>query len=115
MAFLRTVLRCSVYKKYGLFVDQPRNQFNVGQIVLKSTTAAATKTSTSEVQPPRDPLDITFEDAKAAFKSKTNLELIRAYVVYTLCSFEYLVQNNMKVGFFYTLGFAGVEQIHVLK
>ncbi|XP_018570812.1 proline dehydrogenase 1, mitochondrial [Anoplophora glabripennis] len=100
MAFLRTVIRCSVYKKYGLLQDHP-SKFHVCRALLKSTTATSAnivQTSPKTVQqPPRDPLDITFEDAKAAFKSKTNLELIRAYVVYALCSFEYLVQNNMKL------------------
>lgn len=106
MAFLRTVIRCSVHKKYGLLINNLQNgsfgKINVNQIVLKSSAASSTtivdsKSSASVNNPPRDPLDITFEDAKAAFKSKTNLELIRAYVVYTLCSFETLVENNMKV------------------
>lgn len=45
----------------------------------------------------RDALDTNFNDPIASFKSKTNLELIRAYFVYLLCSSEYLVENNMKV------------------
>ncbi|XP_065173131.1 proline dehydrogenase 1, mitochondrial isoform X2 [Atheta coriaria] len=45
----------------------------------------------------KDALDITFEDHKAAFKSKTTWELLRAYIVYTMCSFETLVENNMKI------------------
>jgi proline dehydrogenase len=45
----------------------------------------------------KDPLDTSFNDPTAAFKSKTTFELIRAYFVYTLCSSEYLVENNMKV------------------
>lgn len=45
----------------------------------------------------RDTLDLTFEDAEAAFKSKTTWELIRAYLVFKLCSYKYLVDNNMKV------------------
>ncbi|XP_058174165.1 proline dehydrogenase 1, mitochondrial isoform X3 [Anopheles ziemanni] len=45
----------------------------------------------------RDPLDVSFNDPHAAFKSKTTLELIRAYFVYVLCSSEFLVENNMKI------------------
>lgn len=45
----------------------------------------------------KDPLDTSFNDPIAAFKSKTTLELIRAYFVYVLCSSEYLVEHNMKV------------------
>lgn len=47
--------------------------------------------------PQRDPLDVSFNDPHAAFKSKTTFELIRAYFVYVLCSSEFLVENNMKV------------------
>lgn len=108
MAFLRSLIRCSVYRKYGLLFDRLQNssfaKINANQILLKSNAASGTllQNQSSEAvqkQPPRDPLDITFEDAKAAFKSKTNLELIRAYVVYTLCSFESLVTHNMKVSY----------------
>lgn len=46
---------------------------------------------------PKDPLDTSFNNPNAAFKSKTTGELIRAYVVYLLCSSTYLVDNNLKV------------------
>lgn len=105
MAFLRSVIRYSVYRKYGLLFDRIQDsgfaKINAKQIVLKSTAASSTlvqnQSEAIPKQPPRDPLDITFEDAKAAFKSKTNLELLRAYVVYTLCSIDSLVTHNMKV------------------
>ena len=45
----------------------------------------------------RDPLDVSFENAEAAFRSKTTLQVLRAYLVFTLCSSNYLVENNMKV------------------
>lgn len=104
MAFLRTVIRCSANKKYGFLVNNLQNgRINFKQTVVKSTatgTIVQENTSSSAVgTSPKDPLDITFEDAKAAFKSKTNWELLRAYIVYTLCSFEYLVDNNMQVRF----------------
>lgn len=44
-----------------------------------------------------DPLDLKFNDPIAAFKSKTTMELLRAYVVYQMCSIEYIVEHNMKV------------------
>lgn len=108
MAFLRTAIRCSVfYRKYGLqggggggvlpccFQKAAKSSAAASAIVQESATSAV-----GNPQPQKDPLDITFEDAKAAFKSKTNWELIRAYIVYTLCSFDYLVENNMKVSQF---------------
>ncbi|KAM7346725.1 proline dehydrogenase slgA isoform 1-T1 [Cochliomyia hominivorax] len=47
--------------------------------------------------PQRDPLDVSFNDPIAAFKSKTTWELIRAYLVYVICSSEKLVEHNMKL------------------
>ncbi|XP_004536697.1 proline dehydrogenase 1, mitochondrial isoform X2 [Ceratitis capitata] len=49
------------------------------------------------VNPQRDPLDVGFNDPIAAFKSKTTWELIRAYLVYTVCSIEPVVENNLKI------------------
>lgn len=75
----------------------------------RSTVAAAAAPSSAGVQArsqqqdnnpssgQRDPLDVSFNDPHAAFKSKTTLELIRAYFVYVLCSSEFLVENNMKI------------------
>ncbi|XP_059611661.1 proline dehydrogenase 1, mitochondrial isoform X2 [Phlebotomus argentipes] len=48
-------------------------------------------------QPQRDPLDVRFADPNAAFKSKTTFELIRAYLVYLVCSSSYLVEHNMQL------------------
>ncbi|XP_017143454.1 proline dehydrogenase 1, mitochondrial isoform X1 [Drosophila miranda] len=45
--------------------------------------------------PQRDPLDVGFNDPVAAFKSKTTWELVRAYMVYMICSSEKLVEHNM--------------------
>ena len=46
----------------------------------------------------RDALDVTFEDFQASFKSKTTMDLIRAYFVFTFCSMDVIVDNNLKVG-----------------
>lgn len=73
-----------------------------------ATSATATtdvKRRQQQQQPPPpsaqprqiDPLDLKFNDPIAAFKSKTTTELVRAYVVYQMCSIEYIVENNMKV------------------
>lgn len=68
-----------------------------------STTAA----------PQRDPLDVGFNDPNAAFKSKTTFELIRAYLVYLMCSSETLVENNMKVRF--SLPMLGIPKLRNLS
>ncbi|KAI5725325.1 hypothetical protein M8J77_023846 [Diaphorina citri] len=45
----------------------------------------------------KDPLDLSFANPEAAFKSKTTWEVLRAYIVYQLCSSSFLVDNNMKL------------------
>lgn len=62
-----------------------------------SATTATSVQNSNDPKPQRDPLDVSFNDPIAAFKSKTTWELIRAYFVYLMCSSEYLVENNMKV------------------
>lgn len=100
MAFLRAFIKCSGSKNQRFILGRLQDFGKVNSVALKSTAAGAIvqETSPSTVSTPRkDPLDITFENAEAAFKSKTFMELIRAYFVYTVCSSETMVENNMKV------------------
>lgn len=49
----------------------------------------------------KDSLDLTFEDHRAAFKSKTTWEVIRAYLIFQICGIDAIVDNNeklMKIG-----------------
>ena len=46
-----------------------------------------------------DELDLTFLDHKAAFKSKTTWEVLRAYIVFNLCGIRPLVDHNEAVSF----------------
>lgn len=67
----------------------------------QSTAAAAAKPAESPSgSPPRDALDVSFNNPEAAFKSKTTWELVRAYLVYMICSSGYIVENNLKVTYF---------------
>lgn len=65
--------------------------------VDKQNANSEGKATTPSTSPRRDPLDLTFENAEAAFRSKSTWEVLRAYLVFTLCSSNYLVENNMKV------------------
>jgi len=53
--------------------------------------------SSLDAKPKFDPLDTSFANPEATFKSKTTWEIFRAYIVYQLCSSSYLVENNMQV------------------
>lgn len=48
----------------------------------------------SSAPSPRDELDLSFNSPKDAFKSKKTSELVRAYLVYQICSINWLVENN---------------------
>lgn len=110
MAFLRTVPRCCAGKKIFKCVPLPvvglrdQNAVSAALVRLIERGYVSTGRVTGSVQQPMsdqsrqiDPLDLKFNDPVAAFKSKTTMELVRAYVVYQICSIEYLVENNMKV------------------
>jgi len=45
----------------------------------------------------REKIDTTFENAKSAYTSKTNFELLRGYIVFQMCSVKPLVNNNKQV------------------
>jgi len=91
-----------------------------GYATSSSSSAAATDVKKQRQQQqsamPRqiDPLDLKFNDPIAAFKSKTTMELLRAYVVYQMCTIEYIVENNMKVRESYLLRFMFVYMFRLM-
>lgn len=110
MAFLRKLNRCLAAKQL-----QQASVVRERTSVASATAATSAPLQTSEITTSTpgthtatsknrqiDPLDLKFNDPVASFKSKTNTELIRAYVVYQLCSVQFLVENNMKVTIFFT-------------
>lgn len=101
MAYLKVLTRLNKPTRKLLLYSELKCQ-NYIPCVYKSTHAIGINTtveqkSSDNSNSPKDPLDLSFTDAKAAFKSKTTWEILRAYIVYTLCSSQYLVENNMKV------------------
>lgn len=73
------------------------NQLACSRLISTSQTTCAAAPTTPATPKKRDELDVHFNDPIAAFKSKTTMELLRAYFVYVLCSSEKLVEHNMKV------------------
>lgn len=119
MAFLRPVIQLSIARKYGLSSNSLKvlelsaanhlrtiNQCRYNsQQTCESTANLSSVDNKSDVKalnpPRRDPLDTSFANPEASFKSKTTWELVRAYLVYTTCSFETIVENNMTVSSIY--------------
>jgi len=56
-----------------------------------------TFSSTTVYDEAREKIDTTFENAKAAFTSKTNFELLRSYIVFQMCSVKLFVNKNKQV------------------
>ncbi|XP_037091931.1 proline dehydrogenase 1, mitochondrial-like [Pollicipes pollicipes] len=65
--------------------------------VRKSTQATELSAAGTKYGPQTDELDLTFSDTRAAFQSKTTWEVLRGYLVFTLCRSRYLVDNNAKL------------------
>lgn len=63
-------------------------------VVTSETTVETTQTEKARLP---DPLDLTFEDTKSAYKSKTTWELFRALLVLKLTKYDYLVENHQKL------------------
>ncbi|KAL6740353.1 hypothetical protein Aduo_013716 [Ancylostoma duodenale] len=57
----------------------------------------ATKELAEEIQKCYSKLDLSFENTKEAFKSKSNFDIVRAYVVLRLCAVQTLVKHNQKI------------------
>lgn len=62
-----------------------------------ASTSAGMQTNSDGTVSPKDALDVSFNNPSAAFKSKTTWELVRAYLVYLMCSSGYIVEHNLKV------------------
>ncbi|XP_077511880.1 proline dehydrogenase slgA [Amblyomma americanum] len=62
-----------------------------------ASPAALDRSESAELSPQRDPLDLSFNDARAAYKSKTTGELLRAYVVLKLSSSNWIVSHHQEL------------------
>lgn len=88
-AFKATQARSLVY----------RNALPALQARSTSTSSAskgqAISISNLNMEPNQRPKpDLSFEDSETAFKSKSSLELLRGYLVFQLCSLNFLIDNQ---------------------
>lgn len=102
---LQESLRNDVYARLVRSLTTSNGQYSTEQRLQRrnnsvaATAATATTSTTVDGKPKWDPLDTSFANPEATFKSKTTWEIFRAYIVYQLCSSGYLVENNMQVTF----------------
>ncbi|CAG0893354.1 unnamed protein product [Cyprideis torosa] len=77
---------------------QPRVEFKSNQRLLDAPSTTKAFISIEPIEnPAKDKLDLTFTDHEAAFKSKTNFEILRGWLVFTLCKWKWLVDNNAQI------------------
>ncbi|XP_050546607.1 proline dehydrogenase 1, mitochondrial-like isoform X2 [Daktulosphaira vitifoliae] len=104
MAFLKLTkshhcsqLLIKVSVKNEIYLQSARTLTNRSQPIDQQQRRNNSISLTNVVKQKWDPLDTSFTNPEAAFKSKTTWEVFRAYLVYQLCSSSYLVDNNMKL------------------
>jgi hypothetical protein len=72
-----------------------------GSVWINYASSSSTVATKDEPNKPhlkiRDTLDLSFSDGRQAYRSKSTWEILRAYLVFKLCSINYLVENNDKV------------------
>lgn len=113
--FSRSELLAS-HRYYNELKRELNTRFNSSIASAASAHKVQQKTSQDGNGGPKDPLDLSFNNPNAAFKSKTTGELLRAYIVYILCSSTYLVDNNLKVRkFYYEIGLRKLLTIHCME
>ena len=64
---------------------------------LASIREAPKTCQTSDKQQNVEENAVNFNDTKGAYRSKTTREILRALLVFRLCSINFLVDNNLKV------------------
>jgi len=89
----------------GLRVASGGNARSVASIIdhgdetITTTDGKPTFSSSTVYDEAREKIDTTFENAKAAFTSKTNFELLRGYTVFQMCSVKLFVNKNKQVSY----------------
>lgn len=87
-------------------VEQTSNEADRkdGDVASSSSVPDGAPTSTASpgrVEPVEDPvfnrIDQSFENAREAYMSKSNLEILRCIAVFQMCSINFLVEKNKQV------------------
>uniref|UniRef100_A0A914YTR0 Proline dehydrogenase n=1 Tax=Panagrolaimus superbus TaxID=310955 RepID=A0A914YTR0_9BILA len=79
------------------FLKSHNSPLSRASVVSVASSVTPSTEVIQEVDKCYNKLDLTFENAREAFKSKTNFELFRALLVLRLCSVDFLVQQNQRI------------------
>ena len=92
---INRMLSENTLEKYSLTL---RNQQPSQTIRVFSSSSTIAKKPIVDNETPLD-----FEDFEKAFRAKSTREIVRALMVYKLCSFDFLVERNKTVNLFLIL------------
>lgn len=79
------------------FVISTRHRRNVQALHSTKTNTNEEASDSRQHVSFSNKISIDFEQTKEAYKSKDTLELLRSLVVFKLCSYDILVDNNKEV------------------
>lgn len=98
-SFTTTSSRVAIFFKYDVATTPITTAATFLPIRHSSTSPSSSSTPPEEPfkRKIRDTLDLSFSDARQAYRSKSTWEILRAYIVFKLCSINYLVEHNDKV------------------
>ena len=92
---------CEFSKQFFSFQRQSKCAYTLSPLTSTSSPRIVTAHLTYDQFKPSavdwSNLDLTFEDNQTAFKCKSSLELLRAYIVFQICSSDILIRNQSTV------------------
>ena len=92
----------SISQSVNISTSNPRNKLPaavaaISQCNQRKSSSKPTSKTENRVDPAFSLIDLSFENFEEAYKSKTNLELVRALLVFNVCTINPIVDNNKAV------------------
>ena len=102
LRFTRSLRYTSLKQRVACINTYTQRQKTTAAIVAgdwnrRERTPSEKYSSSTSKDPAYTALDLSFENAREAYKSKTNGELLRALLVFNFCGIDLIVDNNKPV------------------
>lgn len=84
--------------KYALIYSNDKQIRHTSTTPKKGNAFAFDYSPNCELENINKTLDLSFNNSRTAFQSKSNFELLRAYAVFQLCGISFLLDHQKTVG-----------------